>query len=91
MRINRLTGAPSLYPEVGRFHQQMASALLPKNVDVRSLQADLYNEYRIEIPCLDWGDQKLIRISVQAYNNPEDIDVFLDALEDIIPEDQNRW
>ncbi len=90
-RINKLTGAPSLYPEAEQFHQQMASALLPQNVDVRSLQAHLYNEYRIEIPCLDWGDQKLIRISVQGYNNPEDIDAFLDAMENIIPEDQNRW
>jgi isopenicillin-N epimerase len=88
-RINKLTGALSPYPEAERFQQQMASALLPKNVDSRSFQARLYNEYHIEIPCLDWGDQKLIRISVQGYNNQEDIDVFLDAMEDIIPEYQN--
>ena len=69
----------------------MAAAFLPHISDIRSFNTRLYDEFHIEIPCLDWDNSQLIRISVQGYNALEDIDALLNALELIIPETQNRW
>ena len=90
-RINLLTGLPSIYPEGEPFYHQMAAAFLPHISDIRSFKAHLYDEFHIEIPCLDWDNNQLIRISVQGYDALEDIDALLNALELIIPETQNRW
>ncbi len=59
---------------------QMASAPLPHSVRTEELHRRLYEEYRIEIPILEWNGHKLARCSFQAYNTPEDADALLRAL-----------
>jgi isopenicillin-N epimerase len=58
----------------------MAIAPLPVEVDLTVLKARLYDEYRIEVPLIEWNGRKFVRISIQAYNTPEDVDVLLSAL-----------
>ena len=79
-RIRNLTGLDALYPDDAGFYQQMAVAALPPEADLPDLKRRLLEEYRIQVPCLKWGDQQLIRLSVQGYNTPADIEALVLAL-----------
>lgn len=84
-RINDLTGLPPLYPEpAGDYFHQMAIAALPPIADLPAFKKRLYDEFRVEIPCIQWGDRQFIRISVQGYNTREDIDALLAALAEML-------
>jgi isopenicillin-N epimerase len=82
-RIGRLTGLPSPYPaEYG--YAQMAVAPLPPVGDLRAFKSHLFDHYRIEIPCLEWGGRRFIRPSIQGYNTAADIDRLLAALKEML-------
>lgn len=49
------------------------------------LKQILYNKYKIEIPVIEQNDNVYIRLSVQAYNNQEDIDKLKRVLKEILP------
>ena len=80
-RIERLTGLPSLYSAEHPAFCQMAAARLPKATHLEALKTTLYDTYRVEVPLIDWEDEKLLRISFQGYNTREDADRLLAALE----------
>lgn len=82
-RIQQLTGLTSPYPHASFYHQ-LAIAPLPPIVDLITFKAELYDKYRIEIPCTQWHDSQFIRISIQGYNSSEDVDILLDALQNML-------
>lgn len=84
-RICALTGMPSLYPLDSEFYSQMAIAPLPTS-NLTKLKNRLYDEYRVEVPLIQWQNRQFIRISVQGYNTQEDINTLLMALEKLLPE-----
>ncbi len=84
-RISALTGLPSIYPALNGFFEQMAVAELPPIPDLETLKQRLYAEYRIEVPLLNWQGRQFIRISVQGYNTPDDLETLLQALEKLLP------
>jgi isopenicillin-N epimerase len=79
-RICALTGLPSLYYDDTWF-AQMSSARLPAQTDVVTLKSRLYEDFHVEVPLMEWNNDKLIRISVQGYNTHEEVDLLLQALE----------
>lgn len=84
-RINDLTGLPSLYPEpVGDAYSQMAIAALPDSIDLTVMKKRLIEEFRVEIPLIRWKDKQFIRISIQGYNDENDVDALLAALEVVL-------
>jgi isopenicillin-N epimerase len=78
-RICDLTGLPPLYPLDSEFFSQMGIAPLPA-LDLTRLKSRLYDEYRIEVPLVQWQDRHFIRVSIQGYNTRQDIDTLVDAL-----------
>jgi isopenicillin-N epimerase len=84
-RIGQLAGLPGLYSD-DTLYAQMAIAPLPPITDLPDFKKRLYDEYRVEIPCVQWGDQQFIRISIQGYNTEADVDVLLSALEALLVE-----
>jgi len=78
-RINRLTSLPPVYPAPERFHQMAGAALLPIT-DLPAFKRRLYDEFRVEIPCVQWNGRQFIRISIQGYNSEADVDALLAAL-----------
>ena len=84
-RICDLTGLPPLYPLDSDFYSQMGIAPLPPS-NLISLKFRLYDEYKVEVPLTEWQGRPFIRISVQGYNNQDDIDTLLKALEALLPE-----
>lgn len=80
LRICEITGQPPLSPLTAQWIGQMASAPLPPATDIVALKARLYEQYRIEIPVLEWNGFKLARVSIQGYNTPEDADALEEAI-----------
>ena len=84
-RIGDLTGLAPVYPEGQDFFSQMAVAPIPPATDPVKLKSRLYDEFRIEIPVIEWNRQIFLRISVQGYNSQDDIDALVRALEVLLP------
>ena len=83
-RINLLTGLTPLHPSADGWFAQMIVSRLPADVDIVEMKKRLYDEYRVEIPLIDWHGNKLIRLSVQGYNSKRDVDGLLEALKRLL-------
>jgi isopenicillin-N epimerase len=84
-RICDLTGLPPLYPLDSDFYSQMGIAPLPRS-NLVTLKSRLYDEYKIEVPLVEWQDKQFVRISIQGYNMQEDVDALVDALKILLPQ-----
>ncbi|MEW5872620.1 MAG: aminotransferase class V-fold PLP-dependent enzyme [Chloroflexota bacterium] len=87
-RIEALTGLPSAYPEnqeLTPLPPQMGVARLPRQRDLAAVKARLYDEYRIEVPLVEWNEEHFMRISIQGYNSRSDVDALVQALAQILP------
>lgn len=78
--ITNLSGVPALYPDSPEWYAQMGTASLSPSIDARSLSNYLYQEHHIEIPVIGWNDYRLVRFSIQAYNDERDVEILIDAL-----------
>ena len=83
-RICGLTDLPPLYPLDSDFYSQMGIAPLPLS-DLAVLKSRLYDEYKIEVPLIQWQDQHFVRISIQGYNSEADVDALIYALKVLLP------
>lgn len=84
-QICELVNMPSLYPLDSNFYSQMGIAPLPPS-NLAVLKSRLYDEYKIEVPLIQWQDRQFIRISVQGYNSQEDVEALLKALKILLPQ-----
>jgi isopenicillin-N epimerase len=83
-----LTGFRSLYLDAAEPFIQMAIVRLPIVRDLVEFQAQFYQLYHIEVPCIEWNQEHLLRISVQGYNTPEELNKLVDALAELLPSHQ---
>src|SRR5215212_3536412 len=81
--IAELTGLPPFTPDSPAWYAQLASIPLPPG-DPLTLKRRLYDEYQIEIPIVEWADQRFVRISAQGYNTRADVGRLVDALAEIL-------
>lgn len=79
-RICALVQMEPLYPLASDLYVQMGIAPLPADTGLTALKARLYDEYRVEVPLIEWNSRKFVRISVQAYNTQDDLDALYDGL-----------
>jgi isopenicillin-N epimerase len=82
--IAEMSGKQPISPLHCGWFSQMASAPLPDTATPAELHQQLYDEYRIEIPVMDWNGHKLTRISFQAYNTAEDARALVEALKRLL-------
>jgi len=78
-RIRELTDLPSLYSD-DSWYAQMVAAPLPTKTDTTALKTRLYDDYRVEVPLVEWNGNTLIRVSMQGYNTENDIGALIEAL-----------
>src|SRR5258707_2901410 len=82
--IEQITGLSANYPNDDWF-AQMFSAPLPDFADVAGLKEQLYDEHRIEVPVHQWNGRKLMRVSLQGYNDAGDVNSLRSALRHLLP------
>lgn len=81
-RLRELTGlAPLSTPEFCA--PQMVAMPIP-DTDTLELAKALMARYSIEIPVFKWQDHSIVRVSVQGYNSPGQMDVLIDALTELL-------
>ncbi|KXK15707.1 MAG: aminotransferase [Chloroflexi bacterium OLB14] len=83
-RMNQLLKETPLHADPETWFAQMVVSTLPAEVDVVVFKQRLYDQYRVEIPVLEWNEKKLIRLSVQGYNSRLDTNRLMKALRKLI-------
>lgn len=83
-KFSALTGYPVLYQHDNQY-RQMACIEVPRMQNLVLFKIQLYDQFRIEIPTIDWNQRHFLRISIQAYNQASDLDALLGSLEALIP------
>jgi isopenicillin-N epimerase len=83
-KISEMIGIEPMYPLDSDFYHQMGIAPLPSQTDITTLQKRLYDEWRVEVPLINWNGQKFVRISVQGYNTPDDLEALIDGLNKLL-------
>jgi isopenicillin-N epimerase len=83
-RLTALTGLAPLHIDSPLWYAQMAASPIPSQVDIVWLKAALYDQYKVEVPLIDWNGYKLVRYSLQGYNTEKDIDALVNALEKLL-------
>jgi isopenicillin-N epimerase len=78
--IARLTGVPPWHPPSPEWHGQVVCAPLPPGTDDAELLHKLRYEHRIDVSVDRFRGRPRVRVSVQAYNGPEDIEKLCGAL-----------
>ena len=61
----------------------MCSFYYKSKKDLIDFNIKFYLKYKIQLPFIEWNDKTLFRISIQAYNSKNDINVLLNALDDL--------
>jgi isopenicillin-N epimerase len=80
-RIEALTGLEPLCPDSPDWFTQLVAARLPADLDTDRVKARLWQEFRVEVPLMQWNGLPLIRVSFQGYNSEADADALVKALE----------
>ena len=80
-RISELTGlAPISAPDT---FVQMRTIPLPP-CDLKVLKERLWDEYQIEVPMVGWGRGHYVRVSIQCYNGPNDVNRLVEGLKRLL-------
>lgn len=82
-RVAALTGMPGFCSPEFRA-PQMAAMPVP-SCDPLVLQRRLLSEFGIEIPCFNWQDRTIVRVSAQGYNTQSQMDLLVAALTELLP------
>lgn len=77
--LQRLAARHGLEPIGGEEDFAQMVAIPVPHADAEALRARLFDESRIEIPVTRHGGRSFVRLSVQGYNGPDDIERLLAA------------
>ena len=83
--IGEMTGLEQICLDSPEWYAQMAAFPLPA-CNAPLLQRRLWEEYRIEVPVIEWNGRQLIRVSVQGYNTRQDVEALVAALGALLPQ-----
>ena len=82
-RLVALTGLEPLVPDRPEWYGSMAHVPLPEG-DARGLQRQLWERYGIEVPIIEWGGRRFVRVSCHIYNTQAQINQLVDALGELL-------
>lgn len=89
-QLTQRFGAEALIPDDPQWCGTMVTIPLPPGPIRRPkpnafdpLQTALWEQYRIEVPVMDWRGRRHLRVSCHLYNDRRDLDRLLSALDDL--------
>lgn len=77
-RIAEMTGLPPICPDSPEWISQLCVLPMPTSPEIDL--GRLWKQYQIEAPITAWRDRRFVRISIQAYNTPADIERLIEAI-----------
>ena len=77
-----ITGMPALCPP-DPWVAQMAALPLPESIDPEELGRVLRQDFSIEIPVTSFAGRSWLRVSIQGYNNREDVARLVTAMKEL--------
>jgi isopenicillin-N epimerase len=83
-QIASMTGIEPISDESNTWWNQMALCPVPHGERYRYTR--LWDDFLIEVPVVVWNDRTFLRVAIQAYNTPNDVDRLLSAVKRIIHE-----
>ncbi|HEU5227800.1 MAG TPA: aminotransferase class V-fold PLP-dependent enzyme [Ktedonobacteraceae bacterium] len=81
-QLTTLLGSEPMCPDSPHWWGQMCAVLLPDDAP-STLQQRLREEWNVEIPIHTWNNRQLLRLSLQGYNGPADVERLLEAMKAI--------
>lgn len=82
-RLLSMEGYEAIHPDDPAWYCQMEAVCAPP-CDPEAVKAELFGEHGIEALLQRWGRRSLLRVSLQGYNTPDDVDRLLEALPRVI-------
>ncbi len=81
-RIAALTSLEHICPDGPEWWGQMCAIPLPisERAAGEALKQALWETYQVEVPIVEWQERWFVRVSIQAYNSPGDVDRLVDGL-----------
>jgi len=91
--LSEITGLPSIYHSQSAtawqpLPLQMGIVALPEQINAKKLKLQLYETYKIEIPVIEWNGNPYLRVSIQGYNNEYELEQLIQALRDLLAEQE---
>jgi len=84
-RIAAFSGRPQISPDTAEWWAQVRTIPLPP-CNLTVLKDRLWDEYQVEVPMVGWGGGHYVRVSIQCYNGPNDVDRLVEGLTRLLPE-----
>lgn len=81
--ISNLTDLPPICPDVPAWFGQLVSCPI-QTADPLTLKTRLYDEFKIEVPMVQWQGRQFVRVSFQGYNTADDGRRLVEALQRLI-------
>jgi isopenicillin-N epimerase len=85
-RVLALTGVPPLCPDAPEWWGQMCAMPLPvpAELSAEEVRRRLFDDFGVEVPITEWEGWRLVRVSIQAYNTPRDVDRLVEGLRAVL-------
>jgi len=88
-RIADYSGCEPIHPDAPEWYTQMVAC--PVRIDDPvALKQRMYDEFRVEAPITSWNGLHMIRVSYQGYNDHDDLERLMTAVEALTERDPNR-
>ena len=83
-RVAALTGRPGFSSPEFCAPQMVSMPVTP--CDPIALKQRLLDQFAIEIPCFNWQQNTVVRVSAQGYNSQSHMDLLVAALTELLPQ-----
>lgn len=88
-RIAEFSGCTPIHPDAPEWYNQMVACPV-RTGDPLALKQRMYDEFRVEVPVTSWGGLDMVRVSYQGYNDRDDLERLMTAIEYLTERDPQR-
>ncbi len=88
-RIADYSGCAPIHPDSPEWYAQLVACPI-RTSDPAALKQRMYEEFKVEAPISNWGGLDMIRVSYQGYNDHDDLERLMEAVEALTEPDPNR-